>query len=904
MNTVFANKSNDEGINVTTDRLSSEAEIMKNISNSIVDIDKRLNKFSSADEIYTDKINDDGVLIDLETENIFNQHTRLKPRSAYLPKEEEIEAAADFTDKNNVIDKEKTDNEFIRKNQPENTIGENIEIEVDKNRNDIKSDSSDNRYERYEKNNISAVSTVSIEQNNAVEMEEATDVLNFVDKDRTALREKAVADAREGLYDKSLSVLKNLYDSDKSDTDVAYDYMTILNWAGKYEEAVDVYENGKYDDVPDYVKINIAGAYYRLNLFENTEEIIQSLAKEGNKEAAALLAQTYLKENKIKEADDVYNELLVKYPDDLNIYVNRAQVSISTGNWLRAARDWNDVLKIYEENPAEKIITKEQILDNLSVAYIRIARFKEAGHLLEPYIKDKSASFSMVGNYIIVLNNTNQFKQAEKIYNEFFPDYNTAPVFATRELANSYIKGKNYRKAVDVYEYLINSPNGNMDDKFNLAYYACLSGVDKNTGIRTYRNILHEGEASKYTAKILNQAQDFLRKGYYDTAKDIYYELIKYDKRFHNIYADDLVKERQYQSALHEYYAMTEDAELKKQGIEGIVQTSVMLRDYKTAEDRLKQLDAEFKNISYDKAKGSFTNKQEGEVDFNVSNYSDYDDGNETDINVFVKQYVDDGFWIEGSVGKSYIKDVENNDTAVLNTNRVGVRYTARKWDTLLAWNMFGIDSGDKNGLYFETLFRPTDRQSVNFIYNYAPVYDVDALDYESGSIFDDNYILRYIYDLNTRESYYLELRQSDYSDDNKKYGWEIGQQYNIYNEREKKGRTLDRSVFWSRDRYSNQDVPYTSPKLSENIGAEWKWGLDLGNDDVLYYTLGANWKRDYPDELAFSPYIGIEYNKSIGNYNFYSISASYGWRTQNWLGEGGWDYDNKQIIFSYNITW
>ena len=108
------------------------------------------------------------------------------------------------------------------------------------------------------------------------------------------------------------------------------------------------------------------------------------------------------------------------------------------------------------------------------------------------------------------------------------------------------------------------------------------------------------------------------------------------------------------------------------------MQTSVLLKDYKTAEERLKQLDNEFKNISYDKAKGSFTNKQMGEVDFNVFNYSDHDDSDETDVNVFVKQYVDNGFWIEGSVGKSYIKDEEDSDTTILDTNRVGIRYTAR----------------------------------------------------------------------------------------------------------------------------------------------------------------------------------------------------------------------------------
>lgn len=895
--TAFASKIADENINVTADISDSDIAKMKSIAEDVANVDKRLNHITNSDNKDITAIDKDEVLIDLEEARTFNPNTVLKAENIQLPQDNEVKNIKDFADKSVEV-QENTDG-FVKTKQSEEidkSIHENTEVEVDKDRDAVKS--AGEVKETAEKNEA------GIEKNNTILMEKPKKVFALSNEERNKLREQAVADARSGVYDKALPVLAQLHDSDKTDTAAAYDYMTVLNWAGKYEQAIKIYEDGQYGEVPDYVKMNIAGAYYRLNLLDKVADIIIPLVENDNKEASLLLAQTYLRLDRIKEADDVYNELIIKYPDDMDIYLNRAQAAIAAANWSRAARDWTDVLNLYEKNPDDEKITKQQILDNLSASYIRIRRFKEAAQLLKPYVENKTASASMVGNYITALNNTDLSRQAEKIYYDFFPSYDKAPAFVTRELANSYIKTAEYKKAVNVYEYLVSSADVDIDDRFNLAYYACLSGVDKHEGLQSYREILSRKDAAKYTARILSQAQDFLRQGYYNTAKDVYYELINYDKRFHNIYAGDLVKERQYQSALHEYYAMTKDADLKKSGVEGIVQTSVLLKDYKTAEERLKQLDNEFKNISYDKAKGSFTNKQMGEVDFNVFNYSDHDDSDETDVNVFVKQYVDNGFWIEGSVGKSYIKDEEDSDTTILDTNRVGIRYTARKWDTLLAWSMFGIDSGDKNGLYINTLFRPTDRQSVNFIYGYEPVCDVDALDYEDGSIFGDNYILRYVYDLNTRESYYLELRKSDYTDDNKRYGWEIGQQYNIYNEKEKKGRTLDRTLFWSRDRYSNQDVPYTSPKLSENIGSEWKWGLDLGNDDTLYYILGANWKRDYPDELAFAPYVGIEYNKYIGDRNFYSISAGYGWQTQDRWGKGSWDYDNKQISFSYNITW
>ena len=134
--------------------------------------------------------------------------------------------------------------------------------------------------------------------------------------------------------------------------------MTVLNWAGKYEQAIKIYEDGQYGEAPDYVKMNIAGAYYRLNLLDKVADIIIPLVENDNKEASLLLAQTYLRLDRIKEADDVYNELIIKYPDDMDIYLNRAQAAIAAANWSRAARDWTDVLNLYEKNPDDEKITK------------------------------------------------------------------------------------------------------------------------------------------------------------------------------------------------------------------------------------------------------------------------------------------------------------------------------------------------------------------------------------------------------------------------------------------------------------------------------------------------------------------------------------------------------------------
>mgnify|MGYP000240699976 FL=1 len=175
--------------------------------------------------------------------------------------------------------------------------------------------------------------------------------------------------------------------------------------------------------------------------------------------------------------------------------------------------------------------------------------------------------------------------------------------------------------------------------------------------------------------------------------------------------------------------------------------------------------------------------KNSGEVYAEVNNYSDYDDTSRTDINLMGEQYLENNFWIDYQIGKTYIKDEDDGNTANLETEKIGLRYTSRKWNSLIAVNLFGLDSNDKTGLYVDTSFNPSDREVINFIYSSEPVYNANVINNYDGGLFSDNYSLRYNYIFNNRESSYIELRKSDFDDDNKRYGWEVGHQYIINNE-------------------------------------------------------------------------------------------------------------------------
>ena len=731
---------------------------------------------------------------------------------------------------------------------------------------------------------------------------------NLTNDERNAIREDAVIKAREGNYNYALNILDNLYKSEKTDYKTINDYITILNWAGKYQEAIDVYEKNKYDGMPDYVLLNIASSYYRIMNLNKAEEILQPLVNKDDKEATILLSQIYIKMSRIKDANELYDELEKKYPNDVNIKIQKALSCSSVENWSLAAYEWKQILDAYDEN-TEKIIKKIDIVNNLSISYIKLARYDDAEKLLREYINNHMASGSMIGNYMTSLNMLAKSEQVPQIYDKYYSSYEETPIFVLRELADSYIRSKKYDLALDIYKYLYKQQDVNTEDRYRLAYYSCLNG-DFDTGKNVYENILsmQKNSNDNFPARILREGNTLLKQGKYKAADVLYQELIKYDKRYHAIYVDDLVKESQYQTALHEAYLMAKDEEMHDTALESIVQISTKeeIRDYKTAEKLVNELHDKYKTEDrYAKAGGSFRNKKYGEVYAEVNNYSDYDDTSRTDINLMGEQYLENNFWIDYQIGKTYIKDENDGNTANLETKKLGLRYTSRKWNSLIAVNLFGLDSNDKTGLYVDTSFNPSDREIINFIYSSEPVYNANVINNYDGGLFSDNYSLRYNYIFNNRENSYIELRKSDFDDDNKRYGWEISHQYIINNEYDNDdGRSLTRTFTWSRDRYSNQDVVYNSPKLSEFIGADWRWSQHLSTSESLYKIFGIGWSRDYPEELVLSPYIGIEYNKAIDNNQYINAGIIYGLHTESWLGEGSWEYDNKQIYLSYYHMW
>lgn len=717
-------------------------------------------------------------------------------------------------------------------------------------------------------------------------------------KDKNALREQAVMDARNGNYKQSLEILKELYDGGNGDLASIYDYITILHWAGQNNKAIEIYERNKLSDSPDYVISNMASAYYRLAEYEKALELIGPLVAKGDKKALILKGQIYASQNNTYLAEETFNILLEKETPE-KILRLKAEMAVNLHNWQWAAAMWRTALLEKEQGRYAKI-SRNEIVDNLSVAYLRIGRIDDAIILLDPYIQNHTATANMVGNYIGALVRKKHYTKAIDVYKSFFEDRDNIPVFVLREIAECFYLVDDYKKAAMIYKYIYKEGYAGKDDLFRLGYIGCHTKKYREAGIDAYAKLLEQYKSSSTITRILVDARELLSRGRLTEAASIYNMLIAEDKRFRNLYVQDLIDEEQYQTAWNIACKKNESGVISFSDIESLVKMSVIMRDYQEAKDYAALLSECYdEEYPYSMSAGALKNRLQGELYAYADSYSDHDDGDSYGFGLYATQHLGDSWWGEYETGKSYLR--ENGRNATIDINSVGLRYSKRKFDTLIGVNGYKISGSDNFGARIDSLFRPDDRQNLHFTYNYGPVTDIDAIEYSRGAIFADRFSFRYTYNLNQHESAYAELNYNSYDFDNEEKGWRIGHSLQIYNSN---GRTLRRELHWGRSRFSNQDVPYTSPKLQESVGIEWDWGRDLMHDDTLHHILGINWERDYPDALALDPFYRIEYQHSFSKHQFLTIGCGYGLETKSWLGGGSWSYNNKHFDITYNLTW
>jgi len=91
---------------------------------------------------------------------------------------------------------------------------------------------------------------------------------NNQNKNLIAAHDKAIQLARQGKHDQALLIIKPLLDAQPNNKKLFYDYLTVLSWAERDQEIIELSKDLKTSELPKFVLANIAKSALRTHNFE------------------------------------------------------------------------------------------------------------------------------------------------------------------------------------------------------------------------------------------------------------------------------------------------------------------------------------------------------------------------------------------------------------------------------------------------------------------------------------------------------------------------------------------------------------------------------------------------------------------------------------------------------------
>ncbi|SCM80843.1 exported hypothetical protein [uncultured Sporomusa sp.] len=721
-----------------------------------------------------------------------------------------------------------------------------------------------------------------------------------------AAQDYAVALARDGQYEPALAIFEALSEYAGVQKTMWFDYAVVACWAGDYATAVRIYENQLLhmsQAVPDYVRVNVASAYFKLERYNEAWQLYHRLVQDGNQKVRLWEAESLAYMGKNEEADIVYETLLTEQPDNLEVYSGKARLLFLRGDAIGAVAVIDKALALIdgskEKYPVQSMLS---LRGEMAAQCIRNEEYHHAVILLRPTIQDGSATIQMQCDYILALFLNGDYKTAITEAERLWPDYRSIPVYGRRALADSYLRYNLPQQAIGVYRSIWDDEEPLLSDKHSLAYSYLLSGKNKRTGMELYTEIINTG--IEQAMNVTYDANIFFEMGRHEAGKNLYHTII-------NTYPENVIIGQRFAVALYnsgllreaceQYEALAALPDAQPVAAGGIVNSAVTVGDYRAARSALKKLNGEYStNPVVAQAAGRFDRRLQGDMYSSFSSSSDYK-GNEVRTGQIIgEQRLGDRFFALAGVAASRISDNDGADT--LKTFSVGGRYVDMK-HTAQLWLDQSRNNGTLNGYRFAGNYYFGEHSWLDFAANRVPVADVQALE---NRIMMTEYQLGFNRQVGTRDIAGVTATTANYSDSNHRNGFSLEWEHIMVNNAKK---TLSWFSYFGRDNYKKQEINgvepvYESPETRESYGAGlrqrwhypkhyWETSLDLG------------WGRDRPEPIDFNPTVRLEYGCTFSRNQALVIGAGYGLRTGYSTGTGGKpQFADRQIDISYYFTW
>lgn len=250
-------------------------------------------------------------------------------------------------------------------------------------------------------------------------------VINTQNPDYHKLKAYSLAHLKE--YKPSTDEAKFALEMDRSNSEL-YEIMANNfyflndndNAIKNYEKAIE-YEKENFSRVfHNYVRCLIevpnpqrAIEIYTLYQYRtNTQTAYSSDIENFDGDLAFYAGQAYQQVKDWKNALDIYDRLVVMYPDVYGYYAQRGRLYQQKGDFPAAIKDFETALKLDT--------TQSILLTNLAQIYTELHDYKKAASAYKEYISKNPNDAMQTGNYGYLLLDTEQYKDAQLMFGKSF----------------------------------------------------------------------------------------------------------------------------------------------------------------------------------------------------------------------------------------------------------------------------------------------------------------------------------------------------------------------------------------------------------------------------------------------------------------------------------------------------
>lgn len=740
-------------------------------------------------------------------------------------------------------------------------------------------------------------------------LEEKQIIYNQNKENPLAAKEYAITLARSQQFSASLDIFKKLYQQYPNQSDIVFDYIVVLNWAGNNQSAIELFEKLTIKEIPVYVKTSVAGAYYQTGNYSVSQKIFHEVATNGDRKAQMWEAQSLIRMGDEKAGYKVYQALLEKYPDDIEIYLSRASMLMSAKQYSGAVDDFDKALSLTSSDK-DGINNRRNIHYQMAISYIRAGEEARAILLLKPYIQDGTADVFMQGDYISALRLTSDYKTAISEGERLWTDYDKIPNFALQAFGDSYLRNGQAQKAEKIYELILKREPNFVNVKLGLAYsYMFQDKIDK--GLAAYKEVLQDDP--KRAEVILDDGHNFVAQKRYAVGTAIYKLIVDQfpdNALFRKEIGTSFASNQMPRQAYEQFASLAKLPGGELVGKAEMVKNSVLVGDYNAASKVVGDLREQYPNKPISKvAISSFDNRRRGGMDSSYTNYSDHKGIESSSVTVSADQNIAGSYSVLTNLSSTRIVD-KNDATAssTLKSKSLGVQYVGMKFDTKIWFDSYQ-SNGSFTGYRVLNQYYLTDRSIINFNFEKTPLLDVQALSPSNaellGRIMMTNYTIGLTRKVGAKDTYSFNFTRGFYSDSNQVTSFDFNWDRVIF---EKDKKSLDGFVFASRTSYKKQqvngnDTVYESPTVREafGIGLTERWVIPKG---YWQATTTFAFGRDRPDPYDFEPSLRLEYGHNFSPYHQIIVGIQYGAKTDRALNSKTLHFGSRQYDIQYLVTW